>query len=176
VEKLEKARWLMNAINQRRSTMIKVMEKIVEEQKEFFEHGASHLRPLTMESIAEKVGMNVATISRVSNGKYVQTPQGVFEIKYFFNTGVTMDNGEELSKRHVKQLISDFIREEDPSSPLSDQQIFGWLKEQGFNIARRTVSKYREELKILPARMRKRSVKKGFDPPAEEQAVSSPPA
>jgi RNA polymerase sigma-54 factor len=176
VEKLEKARWLMNAINQRRSTMIKVMEKIVEEQKEFFEHGASHLKPLTMESIADTVGMNVATISRVSNGKYVQTPQGVFEIKYFFNTGVTMDNGEELSKRHVKQLISDFIREEDPSSPLSDQQIFALLKKQGFNIARRTVSKYREELRILPARMRKRSVKEEFNHAPEEQVISPPSA
>jgi RNA polymerase sigma-54 factor len=174
VEKLEKARWLLNAINQRRSTMIKVMEKIVEEQREFFEHGASHLKPLTMESIADKVGMNVATISRVSNGKYVQTPQGVFEIKYFFNTGVTMDNGEELSKRHVKQLISDFIKEEDPSSPLSDQQIFALLKKQGFNIARRTVSKYREELKIMPARMRKRVVKGGFSHSPEEQTISPP--
>jgi RNA polymerase sigma-54 factor len=172
VEKLEKARWLMNAINQRRSTMIKVMEKIVEEQKEFFEHGASHLRPLTMESIADKVGMNVATISRVSNGKYVQTPQGVFEIKYFFNTGVATDNGEELSKRHVKQLISDFIKKEDPASPLSDQQIYALLKKHGLNLARRTVSKYREELKIMPARFRKRVVKSELNQPVEEQVIS----
>lgn len=171
-EKLEKARWLMNAINQRRNTMIKVMEKIVEEQKEFFEHGVSHLKPLTMESIAEKVGMNVATISRVSNGKYVQTPQGVFEIKYFFNTGVSTDNGEDMSKRNVKQLISDFIKNEDPASPLSDQQIFALLKKSGLNIARRTVSKYREELKIMPARFRKRVVKTQVGPPAEEQLIS----
>jgi RNA polymerase sigma-54 factor len=175
-EKLEKARWLMNAINQRRSTMIKVMEKIVEEQREFFEHGVSHLKPLTMESIADKVGMNVATISRVSSGKYVQTPQGVFEIKYFFNTGVTTENGEELSKRNVKQLISDFIREEDPTSPLSDQQIFARLKKHGLNIARRTVSKYREELKILPARMRKRVVKGGLNHSPAEQTISPPMA
>ena len=174
-KKLEKARWLMNAINQRRNTMIKVMEKIVEEQKEFFEHGASHLKPLTMESIAAKVEMNVATISRVSNDKYVQTPQGVFEIKYFFNTGVTTENGEELSKRHVKQLISDFIKQEDPSSPLSDQQIFVLLKKHGLNIARRTVSKYREEMKIKAARMRKRVVKAGFSQVPEEPAISSPP-
>ncbi len=157
--KLEKARWLLNSINQRRSTMIKVMEKIVEEQKKFFEDGPSYLRPLTMEAIAERVSMNVATISRVSNGKYVQTPQGIFEIKYFFNTGVPQENGEELSKRHVKQLISDFIRKEDPAAPLSDQQIFALLKNEGINIARRTVSKYREELKIMPARFRKRIVK-----------------
>jgi RNA polymerase sigma-54 factor len=156
--KLEKARWLLNSINQRRSTMIKVMEKIVAEQREFFEEGPSHLRPLIMEAIAERVGMNVATISRVSNGKYVQTPQGIFEIKYFFNTGVPKENGVETSKRHVKQLISDHIRKEDPGSPLSDQQIFMLLKKEGFNIARRTVSKYREELKIMPARFRKRIV------------------
>ncbi len=171
VEKLEKARWLMNAINQRRNTMIKVMEKIVEEQKEFFEHGASHLKPLTMESIAEKVDMNVATISRVSNGKYVQTPQGVFEIKYFFNSGVATDSGEELSKRHVKQLITDFIKKEDLASPLSDQQIFALLKEHGLTLARRTVSKYREELKIMPARFRKRVVKNESNPPAEEPVI-----
>jgi RNA polymerase sigma-54 factor len=157
--KLEKARWLLNAINQRRSTMIKVMEKIVEEQKEFFENGPSSLRPLTMEAIAERVEMNVATISRVSNGKYVQTPQGIFEIKYFFNTGVPRENGDDLSKRNVKQFISDYIRNENPSSPLSDQQIYELLRKRGINMARRTVSKYREELKIMPARFRKRMVK-----------------
>ena len=170
-EKLEKARWLLNSINQRRSTMIKVMEKIVEEQKEFFEHGPSHLKPLIMEAIAEKVGMNVATISRVANGKYVQTPQGIFEIKYFFNSGVAMENGEELSKRHVKQLISDFIKKEDPASPLSDQQIYALLKKEGFSLARRTVSKYREELKIMPARFRKRIVRAGANNSTPEAVI-----
>jgi RNA polymerase sigma-54 factor len=170
--KLEKARWLLNAINQRRSTMIKVMEKIVEEQKEFFEDGPSRLRPLTMEAIAERVGMNVATISRVSNGKYVQTPQGIFEIKYFFNTGVSRENGEDLSKRHVKQLIADFIGKENPAAPLSDQQIYALLKREGINIARRTVSKYREELKIMPARYRKRIVK-GQDKSSAGETVST---
>ncbi len=168
VGKLEKARWLMNAINQRRSTMIKVMGKIVEEQREFFEHGPSQLKPLTMEAIAERVGMNVATISRVSNGKYVQTPQGIFEIKYFFNTGVPRENGEETSKRHVKQFISDLIKKEDPVVPLSDQQIYALLRKEGINLARRTVSKYREELKIMPARFRKRMVKAQTKDPAGE--------
>jgi RNA polymerase sigma-54 factor len=157
--KLEQARWLLNSINQRRSTMIKVMEKIVEEQKDFFEHGPSSLRPLTMETIAEKVGMHVATISRVSNSKYVQTPQGMFEIRYFFNTGVSKGNGEELSKRNVKKIIEELIKTENPATPLSDQELFSLLKKEGINIARRTVSKYREELKILPARFRKRIVK-----------------
>jgi RNA polymerase sigma-54 factor len=171
--KLEKARWLLNAINQRRSTMIKVMEKIVEEQKEFFEHGPSHLKPLIMEAIAERVEMDVSTISRVSNGKYVQTPQGIFEIKYFFNTGVPRENGDDLSKRNVKQFISDFIRKENPSAPLSDQQIYELLKKQGINIARRTVSKYREELKVLPARFRKRIVKAQIKD-SEQEGVNLP--
>ncbi|MGB7060904.1 MAG: RNA polymerase factor sigma-54 [Candidatus Zixiibacteriota bacterium] len=171
--KLEKARWLLNAINQRRSTMIKVMEKIVEEQKEFFEHGPSHLKPLIMEAIAERVEMDVSTISRVSNGKYVQTPQGIFEIKYFFNTGVPRENGDDLSKRNVKQFISDFIRKENPSAPLSDQQIYELLKKQGINIARRTVSKYREELKMLPARFRKRMVKAQIKD-SEQEGVNLP--
>ena len=157
--KLEQAKWLLNSINQRRSTMIRVMEKIVEEQKGFLERGPSFLKPLTMEAIAEKVGMHVATISRVSNSKYVQTPQGVFGIRYFFNTGVSKENGEELSKRNVKRIIEEFIKKENPARPLSDQDLFSLLKKEGINIARRTVSKYREELKIQPARFRKRIVK-----------------
>jgi RNA polymerase sigma-54 factor len=174
-EKLEKARWLLNAINQRRNTMIRVMQKIVEEQNGFFEHGPAELRPLTMEAIAERVGMNVATISRVSNGKYVQTPHGVFEIKYFFNTGVPTENGEDMSKRNVKQLILGYIRDEDPAAPLSDQQIYGLLKKEHLTIARRTVSKYREELRIQPARFRKRMVKPSTkDSP--EQTVEAPSA
>lgn len=164
--KLDQAKWLLNSINQRRSTMIKVMEKIVDEQKDFFERGPSFLKPLTMETIAEKVGMNVATISRVSDSKYVQTPQGVFEIRYFFNTGVSKKNGEELSKRNVKRMIEELIKKENPARPLSDQELFNLLKKEGINIARRTVSKYREELKILPARFRKRIVK--------EDSTSSP--
>jgi len=160
-KKLEQARWFLNALNQRRSTMIKVMESIVEEQRDFFEKGPKYLKPLIMDSIAAKVEMNVATISRVANDKYVQTPQGIFEIKYFFNKGVQKQNGEELSRRNVKSLIEKIIREEDPLSPLSDQQICGLLKKEGINIARRTVTKYREELKILPARFRKRIKEKG---------------
>lgn len=158
-EKLEQARWLLNAVNQRRSTMIKVMYAIVEEQKEFFEKGPDFLKPLIMENIAEIVGMNVATIARVSKEKYVQTPQGVHEIKFFFNTGLPKEGGEQIVKRRVKQKLEDIIKAEDPSAPLSDQEIHRRLKDQGISIARRTVTKYREELKILPARFRKRVVK-----------------
>jgi RNA polymerase sigma-54 factor len=159
-EKLEQARWLINAINQRRSTMINVMEAIVEEQLEFFAHGEDHLKPLTMEQIADKVGMNVATISRVANGKYVQTPLGVFEIKYFFNSGVAMAGGDDLSKRVVKNKIETIVAKENTAEPLSDQEIASLLKKEGITLARRTVTKYREEMGIKSARFRKQSPKK----------------
>jgi RNA polymerase sigma-54 factor len=155
-EKLEQARWFINSINQRRSTMIRVMEAIIDEQREFFDKGPAFLRPLIMEDIARKVEMNVATISRVSNGKYVQTPQGLYEIKYFFNSGIASEDGGEMSKRHVKHRIEEIIKGEDPSKPLSDQDIYQRLQEEGIKLARRTVTKYREELRIPPARFRKR--------------------
>jgi RNA polymerase sigma-54 factor len=155
-QKLEQARWLLNAINQRRSTMIRVMEAIIEEQLEFFDKGPAFLRPLIMEDIARKVDMNVATISRVSSGKYVQTPLGVYEIKYFFNSGIANEDGEDLSKRSVKQRIEEIIKAESPDNPLSDQEIFKALKDEKIKLARRTVTKYREELGIKPARFRKR--------------------
>jgi len=157
-QKLEQARWLINSINQRRSTMIRVMEAIVEKQRDWFEKGTDFLRPLIMEDIAREVDMNVATISRVSNGKYVQTPHGVFEIKYFFNTGISRKDGGEMSKRRVKDRIAEIIQAEEPDKPLSDQEIYRQLQEDGIKLARRTVTKYREELKILPARFRRRKV------------------
>jgi RNA polymerase sigma-54 factor len=131
------------------------MNAVVEEQREFFEHGESHLKPLTMEQIADKVGMNVATISRVASGKYTQTPLGMYEIKYFFNTGVTTDSGEDLPKRVVKGKIEDIIKAENPATPYSDQEIGKLLSRQGIQLARRTVTKYREELGIKAARYRK---------------------
>ena len=156
-QKLEQARWLINAINQRRNTMIRVMEAIVDKQREFFEKGAEFLRPLIMEDIAQAVNMNVATISRVSSGKYVQTPHGVLEIKYFFNTGISRSDGGEMSKRHVKTRIEEIIKAENPEKPLSDQEIYQMLQDEGIKLARRTVTKYREELRIQPARFRRRS-------------------
>ncbi len=169
-EKLEQARWLLNAIEQRRKTMRNVMTAIVDEQKDFFEHGEDSLKPLTMEQIADKVGMNVATISRVASGKYVQTPLGVFEIKYFFNSGVATADGDDLSKRVVKSKIEDLVKKENNASPLSDQEIASLLKKEGISLARRTVSKYREEIGIKPARFRKQSQKKVAGP----QTVPAP--
>jgi RNA polymerase sigma-54 factor len=172
-QKLEQARWFLNALNQRRSTMINVMAAIVEEQKDFFENGIEYLKPLTMEEIANKVGINVATVSRVANDKYVQTPQGVFELKYFFNTGVQKEDGQELCKRNVKTKIEELIKNEDLGSPLSDQEIFNFLKKEGINLARRTVTKYREELKILPARFRKRVKLENQEKPPMSDTVSA---
>lgn len=155
-KKLEQARWLLNSINQRRTTMITVMQAIIDKQKEFFEKGPAFLRPMIMDDIARAVEMNVATISRVSSGKYVQTPFGVYEIKYFFDPGIKSDDGEDMSKRTVKQRIQDVIAAENPEKPHSDQEIFKILNDEGIKLARRTVTKYREELKIPPARLRKR--------------------
>ena len=155
-QKLEQARWLINSIQQRRSTMIRVMDAIIEKQHDFFERGPAFLKPLIMEDIAQMVEMNVATISRVSSGKYVQTPFGVREIKYFFNSGISKQDGEDMSKRSVKQRIEEIIKSESLDKPFSDQEIFRRLNEEGIRMARRTVTKYREELKIPSARLRKR--------------------
>lgn len=171
-KKLEQARWLLNAINQRRSTMVNVMGAIMEEQSEFFENGPEYLKPLTMETIANKLNMNVATVSRVANDKYVQTPQGLFEIRYFFNSGMTKEDGQEISKRHIKSMLEQIILEEDTSSPLSDREIYQKLKERGINLARRTVTKYREELQIPSARFRKRIIPAKGSKSEEEKKIS----
>jgi len=155
-QKLEQARWLLNSINQRRSTMIRVMEAIVKRQRDFFDSGPAFLKPLIMEDIAREVDMNVATISRVSNSKYVQTPFGVVEIKKFFVSGIAREDGSEMAKSMVLQRIEEIVNSEPPEKPFSDQEIFRRLNAEGIQLARRTVTKYREELKIPPARLRKR--------------------
>lgn len=155
-QKLEQARWLLNSINQRRSTMIRVMEAIVKRQRGFFDNGPAFLKPLIMEDIAREVDMNVATISRVSNSKYVQTPFGVVEIKKFFVSGIAREDGGEMAKSMVLQRIVEIVNSEPPEKPFSDQEIFRRLNSEGIQLARRTVTKYREELKVPPARLRKR--------------------
>jgi RNA polymerase sigma-54 factor len=155
VDRLNSARWFISAIHQRRATMLKVMRCIVESQRVFFEKGAGNLRPMVLQEVADKVSAHVSTISRVSNGKYVQTPHGVFELKYFFDGGLSRDDGEDISARSVKEKIEALIKEENTNSPLSDQRLADILKEDGIDIARRTVAKYRDQLDINPARHRK---------------------
>ena len=153
--RLKNAKWLIQTIEQRRRTMIKVMESIVEEQRDFFDHGAAHMKPLTLQQVASKIGMHESTVSRVTTGKYVQTPRGVYELKFFFGSALGTEDGDEVSAKSAKIKIREIIEAEDPKKPLSDQKIADILKEDGLLIARRTVAKYREQLGILPARHRK---------------------
>ncbi len=154
--KLASAKWLIQTIEQRRRTMIKVMNCIVREQREFFDKGIAYLRPLTLAQVARQIDMHESTVSRVCSGKYVQTPRGVFELKFFFSSGLETDDGEDVSARTAKDIIKTLIDEEDKKEPLSDQRIAELLHEKGLHIARRTVAKYREQLNILPARFRRR--------------------
>jgi RNA polymerase sigma-54 factor len=155
-EKLNSAKWLIQTIEQRRKTMIKVMRRIVEEQREFFERGVEGMRPLTLQQIANHIGMHESTVSRVTTNKYVQTPRGVFELKYFFSSGLQTDDGDDVSAKVAKEKISQLIQNEDKRDPLSDQRIAELLQQDGLRIARRTVAKYRESLRLLPARQRRR--------------------
>ncbi len=156
--RMESARWFINSINQRRQTMLKVMSAIVELQERFFREGEGQLRPMILKDIAEKIGMDISTISRVVNGKYVQTEFGVYELKYFFSEGLMTDSGDEVSNKEVKAIIERIIAVEDKGDPLSDQKIADMLEAQGFNIARRTVTKYREQSGIPVARLRRQIV------------------
>jgi len=153
--RLKNAKWLIQTIEQRRRTMIKVMQSIVEEQEEFFEKGTAALRPLTLQQVASKISMHESTVSRVTTNKYVQTPRGVYELKFFFSSSLGTQSGEEVSAKSAKLRIKEIIAKEDAKKPLSDQKIADILIEGGLIIARRTVAKYREQLGILPARHRK---------------------
>jgi RNA polymerase sigma-54 factor len=154
--KLNSANWMIQAIEQRRQTMLKVMNFIVDRQREFFERGVQYLRPLTLREVADHIEMHESTVSRVTNKKYAQTPRGVFSLKYFFSSGLSTMSGEDISARGVKDMIKGMVSDEDPKKPLTDQAIVKLLKNEGVKIARRTVAKYRDQMGILPARMRKR--------------------
>ncbi|MFQ6103133.1 MAG: RNA polymerase factor sigma-54 [Candidatus Glassbacteria bacterium] len=156
LEKLSNASWLIQAIEQRRQTMLKVMNFIIERQLDFFERGISYLRPLTLREVAEVIDMHESTVSRVTNAKYCQTPRGVFPLKFFFSSGLDTEDGDEVSARGIRDQIAKLISNEDTSKPLTDQAIVNILNEEGIRIARRTVAKYRDQLGILPARLRKR--------------------
>ena len=154
--KLNSANWMIQAIEQRRQTMLKVMNYIVERQREFFEKGVQYLKPLTLREVAEVINMHESTVSRVTNEKYVQTPRGVLPLKFFFSSGLATADGEDVSARGIKAQLQKLVEDEDPKHPLTDQAIVNILRESGVQIARRTVAKYRDQLGVLPARMRKR--------------------
>ena len=154
-EKLRSAQWLIRSIQQRQRTIVKVTESIIKFQRDFFDKGIAHLKPLILRDVAEDVGMHESTISRVTTNKYVNTPQGLFELKYFFNSGISRTDGDEVASEAVKNKIKEIVAVEDPRHPHSDQRVVELLREQNIDIARRTVAKYREQLGILSSSKRK---------------------
>jgi RNA polymerase sigma-54 factor len=153
--RLQEARWFVKNIQQRFDTILRVSKAIVERQKAFFTHGAIAMKPLVLREIADELGLHESTISRVTTAKYMSTPQGTFELKYFFGSSLNTDAGGNASSTAVRALIQQFVSAEDTKKPLSDSQISDMLEEQGIQVARRTVAKYREALKIAPASLRK---------------------
>jgi RNA polymerase sigma-54 factor len=155
-DKLRSAVWLIRSIHQRQRTIFKVTESIVKFQRDFLDRGIANLKPLILRDVAEDIGMHESTVSRVTTNKYVHTPQGIFELKFFFNSGVGKTGGDEIASEAVKDFMKKIVAQEDPKKPLSDQQIVELLKKQGIEIARRTVAKYREVLGVLPSSKRKK--------------------
>jgi RNA polymerase sigma-54 factor len=155
-DKIRSGKFLIRSIHQRQQTISNIAHQIVSRQRDFFEHGTSHLKPMTMKEIADAVGVHETTVSRAVSGKYMATPQGVFEMKYFFTSGYQTASGESMSNTSVKEVILDLVKNEDGNGPLSDQEIVLILSERGIPIARRTVAKYRTELNILPSNMRRK--------------------
>ncbi|WP_269523478.1 RNA polymerase factor sigma-54 [Coraliomargarita parva] len=156
LERMRSGKFLINSIEQRQQTIERITREILQFQSEFFDEGVSKLRPLTMNTIAQNVGVHETTVSRAIANKYIRTPHGVFPFKYFFTPGFTSANGESVSNKTIKDMISHIIEQENPAKPHSDQNIVNLLKEKEIKIARRTVAKYREELGILPTNLRRR--------------------
>ena len=154
-EKFESAKWFIASIQQRRETLMKIMRSIFEKQYQFFENGPKHLKPMIYKDIADEIMMDISTISRVVNGKYVQSPMGIHELKYFFSEGLSTDGGSEVSNKHIRILIKEICESESKNKPYSDEKIAKILVAKGIHIARRTVAKYREQLQIPVARLRK---------------------
>jgi len=154
--RLDSALWLIKSIEQRRITLHKVIQSIADVQKDFLDNGLIYLKPLTMKQIADMVGIHESTVSRAISGKYVQTPRGIFELKFFFQSGLENANGTMTSAESIKRIMREMIEGEDPYNPLSDQKIADILNEKGVTISRRTVAKYREEMGILSSTKRKR--------------------
>jgi RNA polymerase sigma-54 factor len=154
-KKYEDAKFIMQALRQRKNTMLRVMTSIVGLQQDFFRSGPEHLKPLIYKDVSEITGLDISTVCRIVNSKYVQTVFGTFELKYFFSESLTTDDGEEVSTRIIKQKIKELVDVESKNKPLSDEKLCKDLKKLGFNVARRTVAKYREQLRIPVARLRK---------------------
>jgi len=155
-DKIRSGKFLIRSIHQRQETIFNIVQQIVSRQRDFLDHGASHLKPMTMAEVADAVGVHETTVSRAVSGKYMATPQGVFEMKYFFTSGYQTATGESLSNTSVKEAILDLVKHENGSAPLSDHEMVEILGERGIPIARRTVAKYRDELNILPSHMRRK--------------------
>jgi RNA polymerase sigma-54 factor len=154
-DKVRSAMWLIKSIHQRQRTIYKVMQSIIKFQREFFERGINHLKPLNLRDVADDIGMHESTVSRVTTNKYANTPQGIFELKYFFNSSISKLDGEAIASESVKDRILHLIRNEDPRRPLSDQRIAEMLRVHNIDIARRTVTKYREALNLLSSTKRR---------------------
>ncbi|MFO7940531.1 MAG: RNA polymerase factor sigma-54 [Bacteroidales bacterium] len=155
-QKLDSAKWFIDAIKQRQNTLLLTMNAMIDYQKAYFQEGdETKLRPMILKDIAEKTGLDISTISRVANSKYIQTHFGIFPLKYFFSEGMVKEDGEEVSTREIKSILKDAIEAEEKKHPLTDEKLAGILKEKGYRIARRTVAKYREQLDIPVARLRK---------------------
>ena len=159
-QKLRSALWLIKSVDQRQRTLRKVTQSIVKFQREFLDRGLSQLRPLSLRDVGEDIGMHESTISRVTTNKYVETPQGLFELKFFFHSGIASGDGEMVSSVSVKKMIQDILAGEDAAKPQSDQEVAQALQKRGLTIARRTVAKYREELGILPSHQRRLTPRK----------------
>ena len=154
-DKIKAGKFLIKSLHQRQSTILNIANEIVKRQHDFFDKGVAHLKPMTMAQIAEVVGVHETTVSRAVSGKYMRSPQGIFEMKYFFTTGVATSSGENMSNTSVKNILSELIQGENRTSPLSDEELVARLKAQGIMIARRTVAKYRAELGVLPSHLRR---------------------
>jgi len=155
-EKIKNAHWLIRSIYQRKRTIVKVTQSILRRQIDFFEQGVEHLKPMILKDVSEDIEMHESTVSRVTTNKFIHTPRGVFELKYFFNNSVQLIGGEEISSEAVRSMIATFVRGEDLKKPYSDQKIVDYLEGRGIQLARRTVAKYREALGIPPSSKRKR--------------------
>jgi len=154
-EKIRAGKFLIKSLHQRQETILKIAQEIVKRQREFMEKGLAHLKPMTMAQIAGVVGVHETTVSRAVSGKYMQTPQGIFEMRFFFTAGLHTAAGADVSNASVKDMIAEIFKSENPARPLPDQEVVSMLAAKGITIARRTVAKYRDELHILPSNLRK---------------------